>query len=51
MNETDKAVDKCQSDADGECNWDQCPQLRDAEPETTGRSCPMYDWHNEDRRF
>ena len=26
---------------DGECWWDLCPQLRDCEPEATGRHCPL----------
>lgn len=35
---------RCVSDSDGDCNHTQCPQHRDKEPETTGRSCPLYNW-------
>lgn len=31
----------CQADADGECHWEGCPQIRDAEPVKTGRHCPL----------
>ena len=35
---------RCQAASDGECNWQQCPQLRDGEPEKSGRHCPLdYD--------
>lgn len=27
--------------SDGECIWAKCPQLRDNEPATTGRHCPL----------
>lgn len=37
----------CHSDSDGDCDWPDCPQLRDGEPEKTGRSCPLYPWHHE----
>lgn len=26
---------------DGDCAWEGCPQLRDGEPEATGRHCPL----------
>lgn len=32
---------QCHADPQGECNWLQCPQLRDCEPITTGRACPL----------
>jgi hypothetical protein len=32
---------RCQGASDGECFWQQCPQLRDGEPEKTGRHCPL----------
>lgn len=32
---------RCQSDCDGMCTWKRCPQLRDKEPEKTGRHCPL----------
>ena len=31
----------CQADDDGYCEWKECPQLRDDEPEKTGRHCPL----------
>lgn len=31
----------CRADRDGDCSWDECPQLRDGEPEASGRSCPF----------
>lgn len=34
----------CKADADGECNHKGCPQVRDGEPEKSGRSCPLP-WH------
>lgn len=32
---------RCHSGEDGECNWSECPQNRDNEPEKTGRHCPL----------
>ncbi len=35
------AVPYCRSSVtDGECYSPECPQLRDGEPEATGRYCP-----------
>jgi len=31
----------CHADRDGDCTWEGCPQLRDGEPEKTGRHCPL----------
>lgn len=31
----------CHAGQDGECEWHECPQLRDKEPATTGRHCPL----------
>jgi hypothetical protein len=31
----------CHADTDGDCTWEGCPQLRDGEPEKTGRHCPL----------
>lgn len=31
----------CHSDSDGDCNWKDCPQIRDNEPEQGGRHCPL----------
>jgi hypothetical protein len=36
----------CQSKTDGDCSHSDCPQLRDGEPERTGRHCPLWDLHN-----
>lgn len=32
---------RCQSNNDGDCDWNDCPQLRDGEPMKTGRHCPL----------
>lgn len=37
----DGRVNQCRSCRDGECFWEHCPQLRDNEPATTGRHCPL----------
>ena len=34
-------ANNCQSDCDGHCEWSHCPQLRDGEPDKTGRHCPL----------
>jgi len=31
----------CHAGQDGDCRWSECPQLRDREPEETGRHCPL----------
>lgn len=31
----------CHSGLDGECSWEECPQIRDGEPNATGRHCPL----------
>lgn len=41
-------VGECHSGRDGECGWKDCPQIRDGEPKKTGRSCPLYVWHDDD---
>lgn len=40
----------CQSQRDGDCNWIDCPQLRDDEPRRSGRHCPI-DIHDEERGY
>lgn len=35
------AQETCYAALDGECNWKPCPQLRDNEPATSGRHCPL----------
>lgn len=32
---------QCHSNNDGECSWSGCPQLRDGEPNASGRHCPL----------
>ena len=31
----------CQAGKDGDCIWEDCPQLRDNEPSRSGRHCPL----------
>ena len=40
----------CHADSDGDCEWANCPQLRDGEPRATGRHCPLDRWSVEDER-
>lgn len=47
LGETAK-LSKCASQRDGDCYHKLCPQLRDNEPQATGRSCPIYDWEGHD---
>lgn len=35
------ALTVCMGGRDGECNSSRCPQLRDGEPEKSGRHCPI----------
>ena len=32
---------RCHAGSDGDCEWKDCPQLRDGEPKATGRHCPI----------
>lgn len=32
---------RCHAGRDGECNWKDCPQERDGEPERSHRHCPF----------
>jgi hypothetical protein len=34
----------CQSGKDGDCTWEHCPQVRDKEPDRSGRHCPLDLW-------
>ena len=34
-------LSKCRANRDGDCDWHFCPQLRDGEPDKTGRYCPL----------
>lgn len=38
----------CHAGKDGECNWVNCPQDRDGEPEKSGRFCPLPGWGDDD---
>jgi len=38
----------CMAGSDGECNHPNCPQMRDGEPEKTGRFCPLPHWSDEE---
>jgi uncharacterized protein (DUF1778 family) len=31
----------CHAGRDGDCDWPECPQIREGEPEATGRHCPL----------
>jgi hypothetical protein len=42
-------VDPCQADQDGYCVWGGCPQLRDGEPSSSGRHCPMDSLDDDDK--
>lgn len=41
---SDTKMEVCASGQDGECNHKDCPQVRDGEPEKTGRSCQLPHW-------
>lgn len=32
---------RCHAQQDGDCDWPECPQERDGEPQATGRHCPL----------
>ncbi len=36
-------VPKCHAGQDGDCYWTGCPQNRDGEPRSSGRSCPLWE--------
>ncbi len=38
---------RCHAQKDGDCEWTECPQLRDGEPSKTGRHCPIDTWPDE----
>jgi hypothetical protein len=38
----EQPLNGCAAGQDGDCIHSQCPQLRDREPATTGRSCPLW---------
>jgi hypothetical protein len=36
-----RRMTRCQSDDDGYCDWEYCPQNQAGEPKATGRHCPL----------
>jgi len=44
----DAQLEHCAAGKDGECNHKQCPQLRDNEPENSGRHCPIDNREEDD---
>jgi hypothetical protein len=40
--ETMNGPEYCHADRDGKCRWPECPQVRDGEPEKSGRACPLW---------
>jgi hypothetical protein len=43
-----KPLTRCAAARDGDCTHSQCPQLRDNEPNATGRHCPLDTHSDED---
>lgn len=41
---------RSQRDGDCDCDWVDCPQLKDGEPRKSGRHCPL-DIHEEERGY
>jgi len=37
----DPLAELCRADRDGDCRWELCPQILDAEPDRSGRHCPL----------
>ena len=33
--------DNCHAGKDGDCTWKNCPQIKDGEPQKSGRHCPL----------
>ncbi|MDN2486404.1 hypothetical protein MML63_12295 [Kosakonia sacchari] len=42
-----EGLQRCAASRDGECHHTQCPQLRDNEPATSGRHCPIDNWEDD----
>ena len=34
-------IECCHANRDGDCFWEGCPQIRDGEPDKSGRHCPL----------
>lgn len=45
----DAPLEHCAAGKDGECYHRQCPQIRDNEPEHSGRHCPLDNGDDYDR--
>jgi hypothetical protein len=41
-------VEHCHADRDGDCYWEGCPQVKDGEPDKTGRHCPLDSFGDSD---
>lgn len=42
------APPRCHAARDGDCDWTECPQNRDGEPQRSGRTCPLpWGWGEE----
>lgn len=48
MNTPTEEEERCHANRDGECYAPTCPQLRDGEPEKTGRHCPIDTWEEDE---
>lgn len=42
----DEALMRCAADRDGDCSHPNCPQVRDEEPLSSGRHCPIDRWND-----
>ncbi len=45
--EPDLSEEHCHAGLDGVCTWEDCPQVRDGEPQKAGRICPLPRWDEE----
>lgn len=39
---------RCAAHNDGDCTHPECPQIRDKEPEKSGRHCPLDTWGDDE---
>lgn len=46
--EAAKQACRCHAGKDGECYWEQCPQIRDGEPMKSARYCPYDNYCNDE---
>ena len=47
MTMTTNKKEHCHANRDGDCRHKSCPQNKDKEPATSGRSCPLSDYEDE----